>query len=131
MKKPLAALALAAASVAALAVPAGAAVPKRPASQTVPCNDGSGKAAQIWQRPGELAAKNPCSTWLVLGYGTRYASGAPANAYALAAGAHFNWGKKQHPPVVTSWVLLSSEGCGATNVQEIHSYKDVRPAPCN
>src|SRR5581483_6924072 len=85
VKKPLAALALAAASVAALAVPAGAAVPKRPASQTVPCNDGSGKAAQIWQRPGELAAKNPCSTWLVLGYGTRYASGAPANAYALAA----------------------------------------------
>ena len=135
MKKPLTATLLAAAAVATLAVPAGAAVPKRPASQTVPCNDGSGKSAQVWQRPGQLAAKNPCHQWLLLAAAGNDASGAFGSEQVLAPGAHFNWGKKQAwaPTTVGLWDGgLDSNGLpcgdGESVVYLIYSYKDVRPA---
>jgi hypothetical protein len=130
MRKPLAALLLSTATVAALAVPAGAAVPNRPASATIPCNDGSGKSARIWHRPGQLAAKNPCRRWLELDYGGQSYNGAFDDAYVLAPGAHFNWGGKRAVHLAGGGRLVDGPFCTGNEpaYQQIYSYKDVRPA---
>jgi hypothetical protein len=88
VKKPLAALALAAAAIAALAVPAGAAVPNRPANDTIACGK---HAASVWWDAGHIAAKNPCSQWLVLQveYMPPDAAQWTGNV-SVAPGAHFN-----------------------------------------
>ncbi|MEA2685286.1 MAG: hypothetical protein QOE93_481, partial [Actinomycetota bacterium] len=92
VKKPLAALLLAAASVAAMAVPAGAAVPKGLADLTFPCNDGSGKSAQVWT--SILAAKNPCrSAYLTFWFGHAPEGESSGQAVNVAPGAHFNKGR--------------------------------------
>jgi hypothetical protein len=126
VKKPLASLLISAAAVAALAVPAGAAVPTKQATQTVPCNDGSGKSAQVWNTAGHLAATNPCRMWLLMGYGSStYASGADSNGYALAPGAHFNWGRPR--AVRVDYARPDDLPCSSTTVwQVVYSYKDVR-----
>jgi hypothetical protein len=94
VKKPLAALLLAAATVAALAVPAGAAVPKTATDLTFPCNDGSGKSAQVWSTR-YFAAKNPCrSSYLVIGYGGSPDSQSSGSMVDVAPGAHFSQGRR-------------------------------------
>ena len=133
--RPVAAVLLSAASLVALAVPAGAAVPKRPADQTFPCNDGSGKAAQVWQWSGHLAAKNPCSTeWLFVTYGSQFYNSAFDSAMGLAPGAHFNWDRKQLVKYLGGepngyWRMGANE-CDSTNeggpTLWVYSYKDVR-----
>jgi hypothetical protein len=124
--------------VAALAVPAGAAVPKTPASQTLPCNDGSGKSAQVWVGHTTLAAKNPCRTqWLTLGFGGLFGNLEPELALQVVPGAHFSWDKRQtaqyseSKPYDGPAVLASCGwGEGPGFVKWIHSYKDVTdPGP--
>lgn len=93
MKKPLATLLLVPAAVAALAVPAGAAVPDKPADRTVPCPDGPG-AARIWSmvkggRLTKLAADNPCDQWLPIELG-QDGSGDLHGVVDVAPRAHFN-----------------------------------------
>lgn len=142
LKKPLIAALLTAAAVAALAVPAGAAVPRTPAAQTIPCNDGSGKSAQVWMNRGQFAEKNPCRTeWLFVLYGGQYYNGAYGDAAGLAPGSHFNWTNAQArkylglsgAPIGAPVVLGRSE-CDAPDEggpsHLIYSYKDVRPADC-
>lgn len=138
MKKPVVAALLTAAALATLAVPAGAAVPNRPASVTIACNDGSGKSAEVWRRAGQLAAKNPCLTqWLVMPYGQGYANGAFDNALELAPGAHFNWNKKQTATYLRGNLprdeVLADEICNGISEGDptlVYSYKDVRPGNC-
>jgi len=129
LKKPLISALLTVAAVATLAVPAGAAVPRTPATQTLPCNDGSGKSAQVWSGGGKLAAKNPCRTqWVDLRFDS-FASGSyPNGELELAPGAHFNWTKKQTFQYTAGSAylgasLLSSNDCAA---DWVYSYKDVR-----
>src|SRR5437899_2858210 len=75
VKKPLAALLLVPAALAALAVPAGADVPDKPANVTVPCYKEPG-AARVWTVGHKLAVDNPCAgQWLSIDYGPQYASG--------------------------------------------------------
>ncbi len=134
MKKPLVSLVLTAATVAVLAVPAGAAVPKKPATQTIPCNDGSGRSAEAWSTgPVTFAAKNPCRTqWLDIAVGPEYGSGAPDSVLEVAPGAHFNWSKKEtiHWAVAESFDyarLSPGNSCGDESyVLWVYSYKDVR-----
>ena len=136
MKKPVAALLLSAAALVAVAAPAGAAVPSRPADRTLPCNDGSGKSAQLWSnRPGQLAAKNPCrSLWLILPYGSQYYNSSYDSSLAVVPGAHFNWNKKQvaayvGPDTPPGWGQLRDAACSGLsegNVSLVYSYKDVR-----
>lgn len=142
MRKPLASLLIASATVAALAVPAGAAVPKTAADQTIPCNDGSGKSAQVWMGRGQFAEKNPCRTqWLFVLYGGQYYSGAYGDAAGLAPGAHFNWTNPQVRKYlglggapVGAPVMLGQSECDAADEggpsHLIYSYKDVRPGAC-
>lgn len=139
MKRSLTAALVTATAVAVLAVPAGAAVPTKPAKVTVPCNDGSGDSARVWHttskgRLTKLAADNPCTGWLALNYGLTYGSGAARDQLTIAPGAHFNWGKKRIAAqgargpvwgvrVVPMW------GCmGPTTIHLLYSYRDVRPA---
>ena len=147
MKKPLAALALAAATVATLAVPAGAAVPKTPANQTVPCHDGSRKSAGVWwtsqdpQDPSEsgvtqLAAKNPCKQWLTLRWGVPSESAPGEQTFFVAPGVHFNWTFSSvsryvvvgyGPPLVRLVKDASSCHTGDTaTAASDYSYEDVR-----
>jgi hypothetical protein len=87
VKKPLAALLVSAATVAALAVPAGAAVPKTAATDLVPCGK---KVARIWNTGSQVAAKNPCSKWLVLQH-TDSSQSDPSTGYiSVAPGAQFS-----------------------------------------
>ena len=142
--RPLTALALiVSATVVTLAVPAGAAVPKAPASMTVPCNDGSAKSAQLWSAGHKLAATNPCIGWLAIPWGGFYGSSAPENAFDLAPGAHFNWSKtetlqrlgagvptpKWASIIPTAYGPPCDNGGSPTWVQLIYSYKDVRQEP--
>lgn len=93
MKKPLAVLLISAATVAALAVPAGAAVPHSPADLTFPCNDGSGKSAQVWNTR-TFAAKNPCrSAYLTFWFSHDAEGQSSGSAMNVAPGAHFNTGR--------------------------------------
>jgi hypothetical protein len=135
MNKPFTAALLSAAAVVGLAVPAGAAVPKRPANQTLPCNDGSGKNAQVWRWNGHLAAKNPCSTaWLFVTYGYQYYNSAWSDAMGLAPGAHFNWDKKDVLKYIgylpNGYWRMGGNECDASNEGGpslwVYSYKDVR-----
>ena len=92
MRKPLAALVIAAATLAALAAPAAAAVPTKPADQTLPCNDGTGKSAQVWMTK-YFAAKNPCqSLWLMIGWNCGACGASTDHSVWVAPGAHFNKG---------------------------------------
>jgi hypothetical protein len=138
VKKPLAAVLLGAVTIGTLTVPAGAAVPKRPATDTIACNDGSGRSAQVWSWDDKLAAKNPCrSEWLVMPFGQQYANGAWDNALELAPGAHFNWSSKQVaaylPGNRPSGGMLAAEKCNGISEGSptvVYSYKDVRPDEC-
>jgi hypothetical protein len=138
------ALLLVPAAVAALGVPAGAAVPKKPATQTFPCNDGSGRSAQLWGNgTTRLAAENPCtSQWLDIGIGPEYYSSAPDMLLELAPGAHFNWGKKGTGQYIYGegfdYARLDPQNeCGGEEeALWVYGYKDVRqpaeadPARC-
>ena len=127
-RRAIAALLVVPASLVALAVPAGAAVPKRAPEYTIACNDGSGKHASVWQRwpgsPYRLAAENPCRDWLVFGD--------CCGNYALAPGAHFNWAKHvvEHVEHVEH---LSLSGCpyggNPSDMDLIYRYDRVRPSP--
>ena len=143
MKKPLTAALIVAASLAIVTMPAGAAVPKKPAAQTYPCNDGSGKSAQVWGAGPQLAAENPCRTqWLDIALGPEYGSSAPDAMLELAPGAHFNWAKKQTAKWTGSesfdWARLGpgNQCSDESAVLWVYSYKDVRdpavadPARC-
>jgi len=78
--KKLAALLLAPASLVALAVPAGAAVPNRPAPGGLGCD---GVGTRLWFDAKHLAADNAgCSSWYVIQH-----DGATID---VAPGAHFN-----------------------------------------
>jgi len=80
VNKSLAVLALAAATVATLAVPAGAAVPNRPAQGGLRCD---GVVTRLWFDAKHLAADNAgCSSWYVIQH-----DGATID---VAPGAHFN-----------------------------------------
>jgi len=85
--RPLAALLLVLAVVAALAVPAGAvAPPKSPKPShwvTAPCTIEPGHATVIWGRP-LLKVRNPCSHWLSIDWG----DGSSYTALFVAPGAH-------------------------------------------
>ncbi len=149
-RRPSVAALVVAPTLVALAAPAGAAVPKTPAKYTVPCNDGSGKSAQVWyhsQTPAnpylseiiKFAAKNPCREWLAIPYGGYYASSAPDSELLVAPAAHFNWGKKQAAQMALSrpmgvFLAGTDTPCNAnspTSVSLVYSYKDVRsPAEC-
>jgi hypothetical protein len=130
VKKPLAALALAAATIATLAVPAGAAVPKTKPTWTVPCTTRSQNPttgaetthyekghASVWVLVGTggpmtavgsaptgdgLAATNPCSHWLSI-YGGNGAGHDDNWSLLLHPGAHFNWPKKVAVPTDDGW----------------------------
>jgi hypothetical protein len=96
-RRPLAALLLSAATVAALAVPAGADVPKTAPELTVPCNDGTGHSAALWMGR-HFAAKNPCHAgYLVIEYTYSQGSQSKGEALNVAPGAHFNKGTPFSP----------------------------------
>lgn len=61
-------------TVPTLAVPAGAAVPKTAPTNLVPCGK---KVARIWNTGSQVAAKNPCSKWLVLQHNGRLVNSPP------------------------------------------------------
>jgi hypothetical protein len=86
--KPLAAVLLTAATVAALAVPAEAAVPqhKKP-TETVACGK---KTAEVWNTGSLVAAKNPCGKWLVIMHSTTSQSNPNTYYLSVTPGAHFN-----------------------------------------
>jgi hypothetical protein len=102
LKKPLAAVLLFAAAVAALAVPAGAAVekngpdvPKTKPTFTVPCGK---KVAKWWADPNPLtqngpahvthfAGANPCKQWLSYTFSGNFGT----FTYYLRPGGHFTW----------------------------------------
>jgi hypothetical protein len=90
VKKPLAALLLTAATVATLAVPAGAAVPKHDApNATLTCGT---RSARVWVSFTRMAADNQCkSQWLVISVGNGSQSDPMGYSVSVAPGAHFNW----------------------------------------
>ena len=140
MKKYLAAVLVAAAIPAFWVGPAGAAVPKKGATQTLDCPGQPGKAARIWvsQKRGKLtklAMDNPCSQSLWLSSEGHYAGGDAHDAMILKPGTHFNWGKERI--AMYSWAIVytephfeeSSWECGgATTVAVVSKYNDVRYA---
>jgi len=140
LKKTLGAV-IAAATIATLAVPAGAAVPKKKATTTLACPGESGKVARIWtsHHRGNLtkfAVDNPCSQYLVFHGAQTYASGDSRSAMAVVPGAHFNWGKKRIAMYSTAIVTIQPafkdmsdwECMGPTTVMVVERYNVVRPA---
>jgi len=116
VRRPVIAVLVAASSLCALAVPAGAAVPKTPPFKVVSCSaDGEGPAlstpepghASVWSADSletarnnfyvGLAAENPCSRWLVIEFGSM--------GLAVAPGAHFNWPQKMVSPVPFAQIM--------------------------
>jgi hypothetical protein len=95
VKKPLTALALAAATtVATLAIPAGAAVPRRSPTSTAPCDvEGDPGHVSVWTGHGQLAVENTCKkTWLeIWDNGASNAPESQISYWNVAPGAHFNW----------------------------------------
>lgn len=132
MKKPLAAALLTAAAVATLAVPAGAAVPQHsPADQTLPCNDGSGKSAQVWVNH-YYAAKNPCSQWLAIWHKNWDESDSKAQVVNVAPGSHFHWrGNLASLDVIVQ--LSGNEQCGEDVSLTItrNSHGKPQPSSCS
>lgn len=97
VKKPLVALFLSAAAIAALAVPADAAVPSKRADRTIDCNDGTGRVARVWTTKN-FAADNPCADYLVIRWMDKE-SASKDEALNVAPGAHFNaGGAAKHTP---------------------------------
>jgi hypothetical protein len=95
VKKPVAAALVIAASIPTLALPAGAAVPKKKAQLTISCADGTGHSARVWyvkrrSMLTRLAAYNPCARTLVLIWNRNGGSETSGSILGVAPGAHFN-----------------------------------------
>jgi hypothetical protein len=132
LKKPLAALLLCAATVAALAVPAGAA-PSKSRRITAPCatRPGStepGHATATWGKT--MTVRNPCSHWLYIYWG-QTSSGV---AYEVRPGVHARVtprAPKLKPDAVfvdDAW-SRGNTPCEVGDVLLVYSSKDVRPTP--
>jgi len=123
--KKLAVLALVPAAVAALAVPAGAAVSASRPTYTIACPDGPG-TARVWVtvKQGQmrtLAADNPCDQWLTTILTGSYGAG----VIGVEPGAHLNrygsWRytagrapacrRRRNPPGVRSSNPAVGSGC--------------------
>jgi hypothetical protein len=135
VKKPLAALLLSAATVAALAVPAGAAVPKQPADLALQCGN---QTARAWHTKKLLAGENPCqSQWLRVAWTAwsprsgKLASNVIVN---VAPGAHFNWAGRYVAPRGYSQHLYAfldtAPMCGVLTVLPGSHGKPVDSDPC-
>ncbi len=118
MKKPLAAALLIAATVTALAMPAGAATtpkPKKHLVAAVPCSGTShSKAAKLWSLPdGTWAAKNPCKLWLLVGFSDP--SGGDSGAFGLNVAPHtYNARWRVGAPQVNVTLRSTPDHCGAS-----------------
>lgn len=94
MKKPLAALALAAATV---AIPLATALPAGAATVNLACGTNTAKISYHRQLTGPpsyqqltwFTVKNPCHRWLQIGFD------GPTSFLSVAPGAHIQWGSKQ------------------------------------
>lgn len=134
MRKSLTAALLTAAAVATLAMPAGAAVPSKPAKLVRACPDGVG-TARLWFTRSKgaltkLAVDNPCAQHLMFHHeGDRDHT----DEWLAAPGSHFNWGKKRIAQynagaVVPQLWKFASQECGDPNdtVRVVWRYNDVR-----
>lgn len=132
MKKPLVVLGLSVATLAVLAVLTGALGTKTTTSGIDFCNDRTSKILKIAQfsiSSGHLSGKNPCNEWFDM------VAHDPLGAsidigYALAPGAHFDWGAKR--AVAPYWShLVEADPCtsGTVKYYRVYSDTDVRPAP--
>ena len=99
VKKPLAAVALAAASV---AIPLATALPAGAATASLACGTKTAKISYHHELTGPpsyqkltwFTVKNPCHQWLQIGFG-HYASLASPLYLSVAPGAHIQWASKQ------------------------------------
>jgi len=95
VNKPLAAVALAAAT---LAIPLATALPAGATTVSLTCGTKTAKVSYQVQAPKYpsmqttltwLTVKNPCSRWLQIGFD------GPTSFLSVAPGAHIQWGSKQ------------------------------------
>lgn len=133
-RRPLAAVLLSAATLAALAAPAGAAVPQhRKPTDTVPCGK---KAAEVWNTGSLVAAKNPCRQWLIIEHRTWSQSSPNTTDVSVAPGAHFNignldWlGDPEWPDPFSVRLAAGPSDCGLRYARNSHGkYTDVGGCP--
>jgi hypothetical protein len=131
VKKPLAALLLSAASVAALAVPAGAAtVSKTPPTATLHCGN---RTARIWNTGTFVAGDNRCAKqWLILSYVVASQTNGGTIDRSVAPGAYFRhdgWDMTNEQQGTLSLRLASGPACGG-EVYRKHSHGKPSSGPC-
>lgn len=126
--------------------PAKAAMPPIAPSEVFPCFDdgkpiGKGRA-KVWVLPDRLAAKNPCTYWIKIGWG--YPRTDPDNQYVLflAPGKKFNWDAAHAPggfsfPRVNDWGAQLLKGKYVCRypfyrygfAKRVYAHNDVRSVP--
>ena len=128
MKKPLTALTLAAAAVATLAVPAGAAVPKTPPTATLKCGS---RTARVWNTGTFVAVDNRCTKqWLILSYVVASQSSPATFDRSFAPGVHFRhdgWNMTDEGRGSLFWRLAVRPQCGG---EVFHRHGKPSGLPC-